>query len=225
MNGAIRILRIAQRLRKNPYAVKPKPHSEHLQLLDPGTGFFPIHDGNSSPTRSRYCPANSSRVISDLSRRSLSCCTTSLGAFSKKPELSSLPLERFKSTLIFLILVSNRSRSLSTSTRPVRSRKARTPCPSTEACLSVGTSPREKTTDSSTQPDNWRKESACDCRASARPSSSWRRYTRPASLRATPSSSRVERRPVSYTHLRAHETDSYLVCRLLLEKKKKKKKY
>src|SRR5680860_1184037 len=30
-------------------------------------------------------------------------------------------------------------------------------------------------------------------------------------------------RAVSYTHLRAHETDSYLVCRLLLEKKKKKK--
>ena len=29
---------------------------------------------------------------------------------------------------------------------------------------------------------------------------------------------------VSYTHLRAHETDSYLVCRLLLEKKKKRKK-
>src|SRR5680860_1713114 len=29
---------------------------------------------------------------------------------------------------------------------------------------------------------------------------------------------------VSYTHLRAHETDSYLVCRLLLEKKKKKEK-
>src|SRR5665647_3614360 len=29
--------------------------------------------------------------------------------------------------------------------------------------------------------------------------------------------------PVSYTHLRAHETDSYLVCRLLLEKKKIKK--
>src|SRR5665647_3088430 len=26
---------------------------------------------------------------------------------------------------------------------------------------------------------------------------------------------------VSYTHLRAHETDSYLVCRLLLENKKK----
>src|SRR5664279_2009812 len=29
----------------------------------------------------------------------------------------------------------------------------------------------------------------------------------------------VEMMPVSYTHLRAHETDSYLVCRLLLEKK------
>ena len=29
---------------------------------------------------------------------------------------------------------------------------------------------------------------------------------------------------VSYTHLRAHETDSYLVCRLLLEKKKRKQK-
>src|SRR5665647_1520620 len=26
-----------------------------------------------------------------------------------------------------------------------------------------------------------------------------------------------ENNPVSYTHLRAHETDSYLVCRLLLE--------
>src|SRR5665647_3854741 len=31
----------------------------------------------------------------------------------------------------------------------------------------------------------------------------------------------IEVCPVSYTHLRAHETDSYLVCRLLLEKKKK----
>ena len=27
--------------------------------------------------------------------------------------------------------------------------------------------------------------------------------------------------PVSYTHLRAHETPAHLVCRLLLEKKKK----
>ena len=30
----------------------------------------------------------------------------------------------------------------------------------------------------------------------------------------------IKRDSVSYTHLRAHETDSYLVCRLLLEKKK-----
>ena len=34
----------------------------------------------------------------------------------------------------------------------------------------------------------------------------------------------IDDTPVSYTHLRAHETDSYLVCRLLLEKKKKHKK-
>src|SRR5665647_3820871 len=32
--------------------------------------------------------------------------------------------------------------------------------------------------------------------------------------------SRRNTEAVSYTHLRAHETDSYLVCRLLLEKKK-----
>eukprot|EP00658_Telonema_sp_P-2_P051088 TRINITY_DN39113_c0_g1_i1.p1 TRINITY_DN39113_c0_g1~~TRINITY_DN39113_c0_g1_i1.p1 ORF type:complete len:156 (+),score=47.55 TRINITY_DN39113_c0_g1_i1:90-557(+) len=30
--------------------------------------------------------------------------------------------------------------------------------------------------------------------------------------------------PVSYTHLRAHETPEHLVCRLLLEKKKNKKR-
>eukprot|EP00658_Telonema_sp_P-2_P007137 TRINITY_DN12662_c0_g1_i1.p1 TRINITY_DN12662_c0_g1~~TRINITY_DN12662_c0_g1_i1.p1 ORF type:complete len:104 (+),score=25.82 TRINITY_DN12662_c0_g1_i1:387-698(+) len=36
-------------------------------------------------------------------------------------------------------------------------------------------------------------------------------------LSSSPSSS-----PVSYTHLRAHETPEHLVCRLLLEKKKKK---
>src|SRR5674536_337811 len=30
------------------------------------------------------------------------------------------------------------------------------------------------------------------------------------------------RGPVSYTHLRAHETPEHLVCRLLLEKKKKR---
>src|SRR5678815_2449890 len=32
-------------------------------------------------------------------------------------------------------------------------------------------------------------------------------------------------KPVSYTHLRAHETPEHLVCRLLLEKKKKKKNF
>ena len=40
-----------------------------------------------------------------------------------------------------------------------------------------------------------------------------------------PSRNRVmefERIPVSYTHLRAHETPEHLVCRLLLEKKKHK---
>src|SRR5664279_5822676 len=35
------------------------------------------------------------------------------------------------------------------------------------------------------------------------------------------STERGDPEAVSYTHLRAHETDSYLVCRLLLEKKKK----
>ena len=34
-----------------------------------------------------------------------------------------------------------------------------------------------------------------------------------------PTSALDEKNAVSYTHLRAHETDSYLVCRLLLEKK------
>src|SRR5680860_553172 len=36
-----------------------------------------------------------------------------------------------------------------------------------------------------------------------------------------PNTARDVGETVSYTHLRAHETDSYLVCRLLLEKKKK----
>src|SRR5665647_3879934 len=40
----------------------------------------------------------------------------------------------------------------------------------------------------------------------------------------SPGESPIDVNSVSYTHLRAHETDSYLVCRLLLEKKKKKKK-
>ena len=36
-----------------------------------------------------------------------------------------------------------------------------------------------------------------------------------------PMATAIDMYPVSYTHLRAHETDSYLVCRLLLEKKKR----
>src|SRR5450756_2915088 len=43
-------------------------------------------------------------------------------------------------------------------------------------------------------------------------------------MRARPSHSTSRRWPVSYTHLRAHETRHDLVCRLLLEKKKKKSK-
>src|SRR5450756_1887404 len=39
-----------------------------------------------------------------------------------------------------------------------------------------------------------------------------------ASASAFPTPSRDVRRPVSYTHLRAHETRHDLVCRLLLEK-------
>src|SRR5680860_369811 len=49
------------------------------------------------------------------------------------------------------------------------------------------------------------------------------RATSMAALRASalwPSTSAITCQPVSYTHLRAHETDSYLVCRLLLENKK-----
>eukprot|EP00658_Telonema_sp_P-2_P041395 TRINITY_DN29602_c0_g1_i1.p2 TRINITY_DN29602_c0_g1~~TRINITY_DN29602_c0_g1_i1.p2 ORF type:complete len:110 (-),score=16.33 TRINITY_DN29602_c0_g1_i1:5-334(-) len=41
------------------------------------------------------------------------------------------------------------------------------------------------------------------------------------SRKSTPYSALI---PVSYTHLRAHETPEHLVCRLLLEKKKKTKK-
>ena len=43
-------------------------------------------------------------------------------------------------------------------------------------------------------------------------------------LKDTPYQGKIALETVSYTHLRAHETDSYLVCRLLLEKKKKKRK-
>src|SRR5665213_4469231 len=54
---------------------------------------------------------------------------------------------------------------------------------------------------------------------------SLRRYSPHWSARVAPQEVRQERpagwRPVSYTHLRAHETGRNLVCRLLLEKKKR----
>eukprot|EP00658_Telonema_sp_P-2_P022244 TRINITY_DN1888_c0_g1_i1.p1 TRINITY_DN1888_c0_g1~~TRINITY_DN1888_c0_g1_i1.p1 ORF type:complete len:112 (+),score=39.42 TRINITY_DN1888_c0_g1_i1:119-454(+) len=46
----------------------------------------------------------------------------------------------------------------------------------------------------------------------------------PRHNRAHPSLFTATTTPVSYTHLRAHETPEHLVCRLLLEKKKKKNK-
>eukprot|EP00658_Telonema_sp_P-2_P007286 TRINITY_DN12715_c0_g1_i10.p1 TRINITY_DN12715_c0_g1~~TRINITY_DN12715_c0_g1_i10.p1 ORF type:complete len:375 (-),score=61.19 TRINITY_DN12715_c0_g1_i10:44-1168(-) len=53
------------------------------------------------------------------------------------------------------------------------------------------------------------------------------RQSPPASQTSAPTSSnclsQLDPGPVSYTHLRAHETPEHLVCRLLLEKKKKKK--
>ena len=45
------------------------------------------------------------------------------------------------------------------------------------------------------------------------------RYVKTASAGSEMALANLGRIPVSYTHLRAHETDSYLVCRLLLEKK------
>src|SRR5680860_726985 len=49
--------------------------------------------------------------------------------------------------------------------------------------------------------------------------SGWCRATCADPGRGTRPRSSVRPDPVSYTHLRAHEPDSYLVCRLLLEKK------
>src|SRR5665647_3815611 len=69
---------------------------------------------------------------------------------------------------------------------------------------------------------NGRKRSGTGCWISMRAST--RRCSRPpracaSSMSATPPSWTASM-SVSYTHLRAHETDSYLVCRLLLENKK-----
>eukprot|EP00658_Telonema_sp_P-2_P022804 TRINITY_DN19126_c0_g2_i1.p1 TRINITY_DN19126_c0_g2~~TRINITY_DN19126_c0_g2_i1.p1 ORF type:complete len:114 (-),score=21.39 TRINITY_DN19126_c0_g2_i1:2-343(-) len=64
---------------------------------------------------------------------------------------------------------------------------------------------------------SWATEKAASSRLLSvrRRLSSTMRYS---SIDATASLSRVA--PVSYTHLRAHETPEHLVCRLLLEKKK-----
>src|SRR5678816_574059 len=42
-------------------------------------------------------------------------------------------------------------------------------------------------------------------------------------IRKTDATGKYRTVPVSYTHLRAHETPEHLVCRLLLEKKKNQK--
>src|SRR5450756_3004553 len=65
-----------------------------------------------------------------------------------------------------------------------------------------------------------KKWSPCqDCRHQR----SARQFPRYCPCRDWSPSGRSSRTPVSYTHLRAHETRHDLVCRLLLEKKKKKK--
>ena len=53
--------------------------------------------------------------------------------------------------------------------------------------------------------------------------STLRKYEEMEKNTALPKEQKLLAIPVSYTHLRAHETDSYLVCRLLLEKKKNNK--
>src|SRR5660398_304711 len=62
--------------------------------------------------------------------------------------------------------------------------------------------------------------------ARPRPSSPFRRGSLPSLSRQSchQRPHTVALNPVSYTHLRAHETKANLVCRLLLEKKKKTKK-
>eukprot|EP00658_Telonema_sp_P-2_P059400 TRINITY_DN48285_c0_g1_i1.p1 TRINITY_DN48285_c0_g1~~TRINITY_DN48285_c0_g1_i1.p1 ORF type:complete len:101 (-),score=12.51 TRINITY_DN48285_c0_g1_i1:111-413(-) len=54
------------------------------------------------------------------------------------------------------------------------------------------------------------------------PPSSWldKRPPFPPALRRSTRTCSTQPTPVSYTHLRAHETPEHLVCRLLLEQKK-----
>src|SRR5674536_129992 len=61
---------------------------------------------------------------------------------------------------------------------------------------------------------------ASSATSTSSPTRACRRWT---SRRSVPTGTRTPT-PVSYTHLRAHETPEHLVCRLLLEKKKTKQK-
>src|SRR5665647_3886653 len=73
-----------------------------------------------------------------------------------------------------------------------------------------------------TDPIRRRGGPALSCASRPHPAGFPRRAARRASslIRSAPRVLAGAIRAVSYTHLRAHETDSYLVCRLLLEKKK-----
>eukprot|EP00658_Telonema_sp_P-2_P008181 TRINITY_DN13069_c0_g1_i21.p1 TRINITY_DN13069_c0_g1~~TRINITY_DN13069_c0_g1_i21.p1 ORF type:complete len:127 (+),score=46.56 TRINITY_DN13069_c0_g1_i21:70-450(+) len=68
-----------------------------------------------------------------------------------------------------------------------------------------------------------KEESMCVHNCTYFPSHTYQSTTpneRPSSIHTTTNTTPLV--PVSYTHLRAHETPEHLVCRLLLEKKKKK---
>src|SRR5665647_3470174 len=65
----------------------------------------------------------------------------------------------------------------------------------------------------------YRRTRTCSTRRTSRATTALKSTPVPP-MRATGITRRNRPRSVSYTHLRAHETDSYLVCRLLLEKKK-----
>src|SRR5664280_3657974 len=82
-----------------------------------------------------------------------------------------------------------------------------------------------------TWPPRWSTWPAPSARRSRRSTLTVREYQgnqhvhRPVGVRRVRSDAAARRasaRPVSYTHLRAHETVLDLVCRLLLEKKKQK---
>src|SRR5680860_1830406 len=71
----------------------------------------------------------------------------------------------------------------------------------------------------------WTKTWTTGQRSRARTGARWERSAGNLTTQFTPTTHIDSHDPVSYTHLRAHETDSYLVCRLLLEKKKQTNPY